>query len=357
MVMILNTPPIVYTDISDDEIDLRQILYVLWQKKVWIIASALLFSCIGIAYALIAPQIWSARGTIIKPKQEDLLSMYKVERQSSLLGLRGFPSGDALFNEFILEFNAYENRREYLVKTELFKKFVDKSKSDTRSQRIWLRNWASLVKAEPVDKKGEEPGIAISFSADTAEDSLNLLNGYVDFIIEIQKARLVKQIVQNRNIDLSVITSQYKLLKDDATRGLQRDITNTKFSVTLAKAAGVTAPLENYNNGERFPITLGAKGLEEKLKLLEAMPLDVYQPKLIDLEVQMERLKSASLDGLSFRPFSYLDSPDEPTSRDKPKRPLVVVLATLLGLMLGVGMVLLQYTLSSKGSQNKKESD
>lgn len=346
--MILKTPPVVYTDMSDGEIDLRQILSVLWQGKFWVVVVTLCFACAGIAYALMAPQVWSAHGTIIKPKQEDLLSMYKVERQSSLLGLRGFPSGDALFNEFILEFNSYENRREYLSKTDFFKTSTDKSKLDDRSQRIWLRNWASFIKAAPVDKKGEEPGIEINFSADTAEDSLKLLNGYIEFCIGIQKTRLIQQIIQNRDVDLSVITSKYNLMKSDASLALQRDITNTKLSLTLAKAAGVTAPLENYSNGDRFPITLGAKGLEEKLKLLEAMPLDVYQPKLVDLEVQMERLKTASLEGLSFRPFSYLDSPDEPTSRDKPKRPLVVVLATLLGLMLGVGIVLLQHALSSK---------
>jgi LPS O-antigen subunit length determinant protein (WzzB/FepE family) len=54
-------------------------------------------------------------------------------------------------------------------------------------------------------------------------------------------------------------------------------------------------------------------------------------------------LKQVSLEGINFRPFSYLDVPDEPLTRDKPKRPLVVVLATLLGGMLGVGIVLVRH--------------
>ncbi|MOA22764.1 Chain length determinant protein [compost metagenome] len=57
----------------------------------------------------------------------------------------------------------------------------------------------------------------------------------------------------------------------------------------------------------------------------------------------MARLKRVSLEGITFRPFSYLDAPDEPMSRDKPKRPLIVVLATLLGGMLGVGIVLVRH--------------
>ena len=56
-----------------------------------------------------------------------------------------------------------------------------------------------------------------------------------------------------------------------------------------------------------------------------------------------DSLKRISLEGLGFRPFSYLDAPDEPLTRDKPNPPLIVVLATLLGGMLGVGIVLVRH--------------
>ena len=98
-----------------------------------------------------------------------------------------------------------------------------------------------------------------------------------------------------------------------------------------------------FSSQERFSILLGAKGLEEKLALLKSLDLAVYQPGLQQLQAQMDRLKRISLEGLSFRPFSYLDAPDEPLTRNKPKRPLVVVLATLLGGMLGVGIVLVRH--------------
>ncbi|WP_231867074.1 GNVR domain-containing protein [Aeromonas enteropelogenes] len=38
-----------------------------------------------------------------------------------------------------------------------------------------------------------------------------------------------------------------------------------------------------------------------------------------------------------------IESPEEPFTRDKPKRPLIVVLATLLGGMLGVAIVLVRH--------------
>ena len=46
---------------------------------------------------------------------------------------------------------------------------------------------------------------------------------------------------------------------------------------------------------------------------------------------------------LSLQSFNTIDSPEEPFTRDKPKRPLIVVLATLLGGMLGVAIVLVRH--------------
>ena len=70
-----------------------------------------------------------------------------------------------------------------------------------------------------------------------------------------------------------------------------------------------------------FSISLGTKGLDERLALLKSIDIELYKPELPKLKVQMARLKQISLEGISFRPFSYLDAPDEPLTRDKPKRP------------------------------------
>ena len=40
---------------------------------------------------------------------------------------------------------------------------------DEKAQRRWLRDWNKLVVAQPVDKKGEKPGVEIAFAALTAE--------------------------------------------------------------------------------------------------------------------------------------------------------------------------------------------
>lgn len=137
-------------------------------------------------------------------------------------------------------------------------------------------------------------------------------------------------------------------MTEDARGNLARDIENTTLTMNIAKAAGVGKPLENYNNSDRFPITLGVNGLAEKLKILNNIKLTTYKPELVSLQVQIERLNAIDLNSVEFRPFSYIDSPDEPLERDSPKRALISVLSALLGLMAGFVFVLMRNALSKK---------
>ncbi|MBV7438475.1 LPS O-antigen chain length determinant protein WzzB [Aeromonas sp. sif2416] len=328
---------------TGDEIDLRELVLVLWRQKILILLVAGVFALIGVVYALTAPQQWSATAVIAEPKPEDLMPMQKVAMQAAALGFAGFPEGKSLYQEFIQEFNAYENRRTYLKVSPLFAEQAEKLGLDDKAQRLWLRTWGKLVTAQPVDKKGEAPGVALTFAAPTAESSLAMLEGYVDYIVKLQQQQLVHRLGEQRDLQLEDMSTRYVIMQDDTKRALQQEISELALANRVAKAAGVAAPLENYDTQERLSISLGSKGLEEKLSLLKSIDLELYQPKLQSLQVQIARLKGVSLEGISFRPFSYLDTPDEPLSRDKPKRPLIVVLATLLGGMLGVGIVLVRH--------------
>ncbi len=46
---------------SGDEIDLRELILVLWRGKVLILLITVLFAAVGVGYALTAPQQWSAK--------------------------------------------------------------------------------------------------------------------------------------------------------------------------------------------------------------------------------------------------------------------------------------------------------
>ncbi len=57
---------------QDDEIDLRELLTTLWGKKILIFAITAIFSIAGVVYALLAPQLWSAKAIVVAPFLEQL---------------------------------------------------------------------------------------------------------------------------------------------------------------------------------------------------------------------------------------------------------------------------------------------
>ncbi len=118
----------------------------------------------------------------------------------------------------------------------------------------------------------------------------------------------------------------------------------TEYGLRITQAAGIESPVQNLQNQGSLAIDLGARALAEKLKILkEIKNPEFMNPGIGALRLQLSSLQAIKLEDLPFQSFAYLASPSEPLSRDKPKRAMIVVLATLLGGMLGIGIVLVRH--------------
>ena len=92
----------------------------------------------------------------------------------------------------------------------------------------------------------------------------------------------------------------------------------------ISKAAGVDQPLERIDSQEVFNIQLGTKGLAEKFKILnEIKDPELLNPELGKIRLQLSSLKALKLKNADFQSFNMIDSPEEPFTRDKPKRPRI----------------------------------
>lgn len=333
---------------DNDEIDLRELALLFWKNRITIFIIAFIFTAAGVLCSLFLPEEWSAKAVIDNPDKKDMQPLKAFSDKISAFGLHGVPDSSFLYNEFIDEFNAFDNQESFLNQNDYVKQLVLNKQLDDKSKRKLILSLTSKISAKAVDKKKEIPGIGLSFVSNTAESSVDLLNRYITYVIDIQKKRLISELQKDREIKLQDLAIKLKLMTEDARRNLARDIENTTLTMNIAKAAGVGKPLENYNNSDRFPITLGVNGLAEKLKILNNIKLTTYKPELESLQVQIERLNAIGLNSVEFRPFSYIDSPDEPLERDSPKRALISVLSALLGLMAGFVFVLMRNALSKK---------
>jgi LPS O-antigen subunit length determinant protein (WzzB/FepE family) len=342
---------------QDDEINLLDLFTLLWKKKSKILLATFIFGSIGVLYAVLAPEQWTAHATIYQPKQLDTLELDRLRAKLNLLGLSGVKNNNSIYNEFLLEFKSYNNIRNYLRSTTPFKEYIAKNNLNEQQQQLLLRQWSEWMKLAPADKKGEEPGLHLSFSFFNKEDSLSILTGYIDYIVRLQGQEQLDILENNRQSQISTFKLEIRLKIEDAQRSLSREIDSIEYSMSIAKAAKVNKPLVNFNYGDRFPITLGQDALARKLNILKSLKIEEYQPGIMDLNVQLARLKSINLGKLTLSPFTYLDTPSTPLSRDKPRRPLIVILAAMLGGMLGIALVLLQHAIQQRCNKTETEHD
>ena len=328
-------------------IDVRALLLELWRSKLQVLCVAGLFAVAGIAYALLAPQVWISQAEIKKPTLKEVESLeLNNQLMNALVPANAFYSFEkkAIYDNFVNNFNSFNNKRQFLMAQGYLDAEATKNDiTDERGKRLLLKKLTEGIDARSPDKLSED--VTLSFAAESADEAKSRLEKYIEINA---KGKELNTIWQNR---IKTLQSQYESARADTLKQLQDDILRTEYSLRISQAAGIETPVQNLQNQDSFAIDLGARALAEKLKVLkEIKNPEFMNPNISDLRLQLSSLQAIKLEALPFQSFAYQASPSEPLSRDKPKRPLVVVLATLLGGMLGVGIVVIRYVIKGQKS-------
>ncbi|MFQ1832923.1 LPS O-antigen chain length determinant protein WzzB [Aeromonas veronii] len=340
-----------------DEVDLRELVLVLWHQIKIILLITVLFSAAGIFYAMTARQVWTSQAIISEPSTSQIAALQlAVDKIQAIMPSNSNSNGappstaafasleqPAIYQSFISAFNSMNNKRAFLVQEGVYAAAMEREGiSDKRSERELISKLAEPISAKAQDKISQD--MTLSFSAETPELAQQRLVKYIDFVQQQQlksKNAELQSIWQNR---IKALTAQYDSVKADTLLKRQEELQRVGYSLRISKAAGVDAPLEKIDSQEIFNIQLGTKGLAEKLKILnEITDPELLNPELGKIRLQLSSLKALKLKDAEFQSFNMIDSPEEPFTRDKPKRPLIVVLATLLGGMLGAAIVLVRH--------------
>ncbi len=354
---------------QDDEIDLRELLAKLWKNKTLILTITAIFSIMGAIYALLAHQVWSAKAIVVEPLPSQLEQLHlRLEKLEALLdistnilnttnSLRTTNNLKSTDDEFIVNnqdkfFASFSEKQLYVDFIQSFNSFDNKSqflrtngyvqqdgKMDASTLQRTLEKIAKNISAK--QKKNEE-FTTLSFSADNGKEAEKLLNEYLHFILN--KELVAKNRVLDREIasKTNMFDLVFQVKKKEALKRLQEDIARTEYALRISQTAGIETPI-NLNNNGIFAIDFGAKALNEKLKILkEIKKPELFDPGLANVRLQLDSLRAMPQEKVSFVPYHFLQSPSEPLNRDKPKRALVVVLATFAGLMMGVVVALIR---------------
>ena len=343
---------------QSNEIDLLNLIDILWQAKKRIIACTFAFACVGLFVTFFLPQRWISEAVVTPAEAIQWQDLQRTLTELRVLDLDVSVDRSDTFNLFIKKFQSSSLLEQYLrsssyVMNQL--KGADVNELELHQAIVALSEKMSAVDSN-AGKKNETAlytSWVLSFTAPAKEEAQQVLAGYIQFISEI----VVQDSLENIRNQLEVKTRFEKerlaLDRVKLKNQLDTNIQRLNYSLEIANAAGIKKPV--YSNGQAvkddpdFSISLGADGIQRKLEI-EKSVTDVAE---LDAELQnrqyhVEQLESVNIRDVKFSPFKYQLEPSLPVKKQGPGRMIVVVLAALIGGIVACGGVLLQHAMVSR---------
>ncbi|NHB92568.1 LPS O-antigen length regulator Wzz(fepE) [Photorhabdus cinerea] len=345
-----------YNSKQDDEIDLFELFSVLFQSKLLIIVVTIVFAVIGFAVASLMPQKWTSSASVIQPQLEEIQPLKNLLTTLEVLNLQPSVTSSSLYHNFLNNFNSRVLREEYLINTEYFKNLVAKSDDhSTLAKRKLIEKIVNdnISSSSKVEKDNDDGEVKLAFSAETAEDAYNLLNGYINYASSVVRDQVKNELGDMVKQKLAYSDGLYQLDLNRVSNIQRANIERLKHALSIANSAGIKKPISSegamIKDDPDYSIALGSDALQRKLKITE----EIKDPASIDADLRnrmfyINKLKSLRIDKVDFQPFRYMQAPYEPTAKDSPKRLLILVGSAFIGLILSVIFVMIRHMVRSR---------
>lgn len=307
----------VVTRSSDPEqIDLIDLLMQLWRGR-WLIAAFVVIALIlaGV-YLAFAKEKWTSTAIISEP---DAAQIGGYSNALNILYGTNAPKLTDIQESVITRYNA---------------------SFSALSQALENKAEPEKLTIEPA-VKGQPLPLVISYVNGSAEAAQKQVAQYIQQIDEQIQKEL--EVDLNDNIKQQVATLKDVLNNQQAIAQEQKDLRIRQITEALkyAEAANITTPKiqQTQDVTQETMFLLGTEALQSMIAHESSRPLTLsdsyYQNKQKLLDIQ--KLK---IDPTTIHAYRYVMKPDLPVYRDSPKRSIVMILAVLLGGIIGSGVVL-----------------
>ena len=307
----------------DDELDLRELFFVLNQGKRVIAYVTALLAIIGIIYSLLLPNIYQSKALLAPVDESSSLIGNALSQYSGLAGLAGInlPTGETGSNfkkaiELISSLNFFEKYlmpKIFLPDLMAIESWDDKNNTIIYDDSIFQKNSNSWVRDFSHPQK-LIPSAQESFEV-FKNDHLNILEdntGYVSLSIKHQSPIIAKQWVE---IIVEEVNSFYR----------QKDKEQSEKAVIY---------------------------LNEQIAITSLSEIRQVTASLLEKEIQKLTLIEANKDYV----FEYVYPPSVMEKKSEPKRSLIIIISLILGILMGVIIVLLRHYSSKEKNALKKIS-
>jgi len=346
---------------KDDEIDLVELFRSLWDKKLWIILSTLIFTLIAGIYAFTAKEQWTSKAEIIPPNVSDLGEYFVLRKEYARILGADFDVNalrNGLYEHFSQRVYSIDERVDFLKDSALFQKLSEKQSEEQKNRTLYMLARDSIAISKPDVKKNPDlMGNQISLSAEnpvlaqkTLAQMMSAISQKVlqieltDFTIwfnqtitalNFEKEKIEFDLKTHESVQLERLNKAY----DTASKAGVREYSRFGNYATTGSTQNIVVGDTNIS----YQFMLGEKYLKAQIDAEQEKgiiyPERYYeiQRQLTQLEPLVEKLKTTKA-----QTFHYVSSPDYPVKKDAPKRALILLIGALLGGGLGCLVVLVR---------------
>ena len=308
-----NLPNDQLNNIYDDEIDLSELFHVLWDKKFYIGAISSIFSLISIIYALMLPNIYQSKATLMA-----------VEQSSGMSGMVGRYSGMASLAGISLDSKSGSKDQEAIARIKSFEFFSNNFLPNMKLENLMaVKKWNQASNTLTYDasdfnsesrqwlRKAKPPRSNIPTSQEAYEEFVEIMSVNKD-----KKTNLVTLMVEHKS---PFIAQQWVEIMINQIDQVMRD----QDRQTATKSIEYLNSLAPTVINEDIKKALSALQQEQMKRLMMVEANDNYV-------------------------FKVLDSPIAAELKSKPRRSLIVIWGTILGMVLSaLGVLVFNYTRKS----------
>lgn len=308
---------------EQEQIDLIDIFLQIWRGK-WLVA---LFVAAGIilavAYISIAKEKWTSVAVISSPDAGQIAAYSNA--MSVIINDPKFDIND-IQQRVITRFNA------------AFSALAETLKNQEKPEELTI---AASVQGQPLPLK-------LTYVGPSAEEAQRKLAQYIEQIDQKIAKELVEDLQSNIHSQTANLTESLSTQEKVAQEQKDLRIKQIVQALTVAKEAGVQVPqvqqAETVSQDNMF--LLGSAALESMIKNESSRPL-VFSDDYFKTRQNLLDLQTISVDPKTIHAYRYVMKPSLPVFRDSPKKALTLVLAALLGGIIGAGYILARNAISA----------
>lgn len=345
---------------SVNEIDLLELIALLWQSKKIILAVIFVFMLAGLSATWLIPEKWTSKAMVAPAEISQWSAFEKMLTIPEALEVDMKIGRDDIFRRFIQKFQSPVLREAYFTSLPAPLQLAADLEPDSLQFRILLQAASEKMKAVSSgnDRNGEKPSFAVwtlSYTDRHADTARMILNGYIQYVSDIVVREMIQDIRSAVALKTQQEKEQQKLARVHLANSHNADIQRLSHSLDIANSAGITKPLyddeSNKAKGVGYPLSLGAKGIEQKLALEKSIHnIEQLNADFQNRQYRIAQLEKFDIDETDFQPFYYQLPSTLPLYKEGPGKMLIVLAAALIGGVLACFSILLRQALVSRNA-------